>query len=32
MPLVENIEIVGAHPEADGIEFLYTCSPWCAAC
>ena len=27
MPLVENIEIVGTHPEADGIEFLYTLQP-----
>ena len=27
MPTVENIEIVGAHPEADGLEFLYTLQP-----
>lgn len=24
MPQVENLEIVGAHPEADGLEFIYT--------
>jgi hypothetical protein len=27
MPQVENLEIVGAHPEADGIEFLYSWQP-----
>ena len=27
MPVVENLEIVGDHPEAEGIEFLYTLQP-----
>lgn len=27
MPVVENLEIMGDHPEADGLEFLYTMQP-----